>query len=94
MIKPERSVYTAQDFLHWRAANSLELTPKFQRRGVWSSFDIESPTDKTTRRQNLIKRRCFFRAEDTVELDLEGFCEIGTRLQIRNNVGSKSFRSS
>src|SRR5215475_892941 len=37
MVRPERSVYTAQDFLHWRAANSLELTPKFQRRGVWSS---------------------------------------------------------
>ena len=37
MIKPERSIYTAQDFLQWRAGNSLELTPKFQRRGVWSS---------------------------------------------------------
>ena len=37
MIKPERSVYTAQDFLQWRAGNALELTPKFQRRGVWSS---------------------------------------------------------
>ena len=37
MIKPERSVYTAQDFLHWRTAGTLELTPKFQRRGVWTS---------------------------------------------------------
>jgi uncharacterized protein with ParB-like and HNH nuclease domain len=37
MLKPERSVYTTQDFVQWRAANSLELTPKFQRRGVWSA---------------------------------------------------------
>lgn len=35
MQKPERSVYTPQDFLQWRDANALILTPKFQRRGVW-----------------------------------------------------------
>jgi hypothetical protein len=37
MAKPERSVYTPQDFLQWRASNTLELTPKFQRRGVWNA---------------------------------------------------------
>lgn len=37
MEKPERSVYTPQDFLQWREAGSLELTPKFQRRGVWTA---------------------------------------------------------
>lgn len=37
MKKPERSLYTPQDFLQWREAGSLELTPKFQRRGVWTS---------------------------------------------------------
>jgi uncharacterized protein with ParB-like and HNH nuclease domain len=37
MPKPERSIYTAHDFLQWRETNSLELTPKFQRRGVWSA---------------------------------------------------------
>lgn len=46
MEKPERSVYTAQDFLQWREADGLDLTPKFQRRGVWSpqarSFFIDS----------------------------------------------------
>jgi hypothetical protein len=37
MEKPERSVYTPQDFFQWREAGSLELTPKFQRRGVWTA---------------------------------------------------------
>jgi hypothetical protein len=37
MQKPERSLYTPQDFLQWREAGSLDLTPKFQRRGVWTS---------------------------------------------------------
>lgn len=37
MPKPERSVYTPHDFLQWRDGGSLELTPKFQRRGVWSA---------------------------------------------------------
>src|SRR5947207_10852522 len=35
--RPERSIYTPQDFLQWRETSSLELTPKFQRRGVWTS---------------------------------------------------------
>lgn len=35
MQKPERSLYTPQDFLQWRETGILELTPKFQRRGVW-----------------------------------------------------------
>jgi uncharacterized protein with ParB-like and HNH nuclease domain len=37
MPQPERSVYTPQDFLQWREGKSLELTPKFQRRGVWNA---------------------------------------------------------
>lgn len=35
MQRPERSVYSPSDFLQWRASQSLVLTPKFQRRGVW-----------------------------------------------------------
>jgi hypothetical protein len=45
MEKPERSVYTPQDFIEWREVGTLELTPKFQRRGVWPaarSFFIDS----------------------------------------------------
>jgi Protein of unknown function DUF262 len=46
MTKPERSVYTSQDFLQWRETNTLDLTPKFQRRGVWKpaarSYFIDS----------------------------------------------------
>jgi hypothetical protein len=46
MHKPERSVYTPQDFLQWREGNTLDLTPKFQRRGVWTvaarSFFIDT----------------------------------------------------
>lgn len=36
MKKPERSIYAPQDFAEWRASGALDLTPKFQRRGVWS----------------------------------------------------------
>jgi Protein of unknown function DUF262 len=46
MEKPDRSVYTAQDFLLWRETGVLDLTPKFQRRGVWTpaarSFFIDT----------------------------------------------------
>jgi hypothetical protein len=35
MQKPQRSVYSPQDFLQWREGKALILTPKFQRRGVW-----------------------------------------------------------
>ena len=37
MQKSERSLYTPHDFLQWRESASLDLTPKFQRRGVWTS---------------------------------------------------------
>jgi hypothetical protein len=37
MEKPVRSVYTSHDFQQWRQTRSLELTPKFQRRGVWTA---------------------------------------------------------
>ena len=36
MLRPERSTYTAIDFIDWRNADGLEVTPKFQRRSVWS----------------------------------------------------------
>jgi hypothetical protein len=35
--KPDRSGYTALDFQGWREASALVLTPKFQRRGVWTT---------------------------------------------------------
>ncbi len=35
MKKPSRAEYTPLDFAQWKAANSLSLSPKFQRRGVW-----------------------------------------------------------
>ena len=35
MTQTERASYTALDFGEWSANNSLVLTPKFQRRGVW-----------------------------------------------------------
>jgi Protein of unknown function DUF262 len=35
MDKAVRSVYTPVDFRQWRENDSLTLTPKFQRRGVW-----------------------------------------------------------
>lgn len=44
--KPDRSAYTAIDFIGWHEAGSLALSPKFQRRQVWStparSFLIDS----------------------------------------------------
>jgi hypothetical protein len=44
--KPDRSSYTPLDFLGWREGDGLVLTPKFQRRGVWTtparSFLIET----------------------------------------------------
>jgi hypothetical protein len=36
MRKPERSTYTSLDFQHWHEAGTLVISPKFQRRGVWS----------------------------------------------------------
>lgn len=36
MSKPDRSNYTTLDFIQWADTNSLVLTPKFQRRGVWT----------------------------------------------------------
>jgi len=36
MKKSERSSYTPIDFQDWQAAGSLVISPKFQRRGVWS----------------------------------------------------------
>lgn len=36
-IRPDRSSYTAIDFLDWKASGSLSISPKFQRRGVWST---------------------------------------------------------
>jgi hypothetical protein len=37
MAKTERSNYTTLDFGGWQEGNALVLTPKFQRRGVWSA---------------------------------------------------------
>lgn len=34
--KPDLSIYTPMDFAGWKATSSLEISPKFQRRGVWS----------------------------------------------------------
>ncbi len=46
MKKPNRAEYTALDFVQWKEANTLVLSPKFQRRGVWKpaarSFFIDS----------------------------------------------------
>lgn len=46
MERPERSVYTPNDFLEWREGQVLTLVPKFQRRGVWKppakSFFIDT----------------------------------------------------
>ncbi|WFP65480.1 DUF262 domain-containing protein [Mesorhizobium sp. WSM4904] len=36
MRKPDRSNYTPLDFLQWDEAGTLAISPKFQRRGVWS----------------------------------------------------------
>jgi hypothetical protein len=37
MARTERSNYTTLDFSGWQESNTLVLTPKFQRRGVWST---------------------------------------------------------
>jgi hypothetical protein len=46
MPKADRAAYSPLDFAQWKAANSLSLTPKFQRRGVWKpkarSFFIDT----------------------------------------------------
>jgi hypothetical protein len=34
-LKTDRAVYTAEDFILWTENELLEITPKFQRRGVW-----------------------------------------------------------
>ena len=36
MRKPERSTYTPLDFIQWFEAGTLIISPKFQRRSVWS----------------------------------------------------------
>ncbi len=36
-IKPERSIYTANDLISFRETGSLELTARFQRREVWKT---------------------------------------------------------
>lgn len=44
--KPERSSYTTLDFAGWHSAGALQLSPKFQRRDVWTiparSYFIDS----------------------------------------------------
>lgn len=37
MAKTDRSNYTPLDFRGWNESNALVLTPKFQRRGVWTT---------------------------------------------------------
>ena len=37
MKKPERSSYTPLDFQQWNESGGLVLSPKFQRRGVWTT---------------------------------------------------------
>jgi uncharacterized protein with ParB-like and HNH nuclease domain len=37
MTKSERSNYTTLDFQGWQESKALILTPKFQRRGVWTA---------------------------------------------------------
>ena len=37
MIKPDRSTYTPTDFRLWRESSALILSPKFQRRSVWTT---------------------------------------------------------
>jgi len=36
MRRPDRSNYTPLDFLQWDDAGTLAISPKFQRRGVWT----------------------------------------------------------
>lgn len=37
MKKPERSNYSILELLDWRESKGLEIVPKFQRRGVWTT---------------------------------------------------------
>lgn len=37
MHRSEKSSYTSTDFHQWHAAGNLVLSPKFQRRGVWTN---------------------------------------------------------
>ncbi len=37
MQKPDRSSFTALNFLDWQETGNLILTPKFQRRGIWKT---------------------------------------------------------
>ena len=36
-LKTNRSEYTALDFKSWQSQDALNITPKFQRRGVWTT---------------------------------------------------------
>ena len=36
MKRPERSTYTPIDFADWQESGTLEISPRFQRRSVWS----------------------------------------------------------
>lgn len=36
MQKSERSAYTGVDFLGWQENSTLEISPRFQRRSVWT----------------------------------------------------------
>ena len=49
MIKPDRSNYTPLDFLEWDETKTLVLTPKFQRRGVWTDGARSSLIDTILR---------------------------------------------
>src|SRR5690242_16444075 len=58
--------YSIADFLEWHANNLLDLSPKFQRRGVWTraakSFLIDTilrgkPMPKVLLTQNLIGKK-------------------------------------
>lgn len=46
MQRPRRAEYTPTDFIAFRESGTLDITPKFQRRGVWSqaqrSYFIDS----------------------------------------------------
>lgn len=37
MMKPDRSSYSGTDFAAWQANGQLSISPRFQRRGVWST---------------------------------------------------------
>ena len=37
MERPHRTTFTVLDFLEFKASDSLDITPKFQRRGVWTN---------------------------------------------------------